>query len=216
MEYLSGGSLRAFLSKKNAESRPLKQVVGMAIDIASGMEYLHTKGVIHRDLKTENLILSEDFHVKVIDFGVACYESQCDYMDDDPGTYRWMAPEMICRKHYNRKVDVYSFGIILWELLSGRLPFEDMSAVQAAFATVHKNARPQVPPGCPEPLEGLMHRCWAVDPDQRPEFWEILRLLQVFEDSLEGNCVPFSSWQCSLYSANCLPVWLKSDKEILE
>ena len=137
-EYLPGGSLRSFLSKRKGEILPLEDVVRMALDIACGMEYLHLKGVIHRDLKSENLVLAEDGSVKLVDFGVSRFESECNAREDDPGTYRWMAPEMLCLKPYSRKVDVYSFGIVLWELLTTLLPYEDLTAVQAAFLVSNK------------------------------------------------------------------------------
>lgn len=138
MEYAPHGSVRAFLHKSEPRSIPLKTIATMALDVARGMEYLHSQGVVHRDLKSENLVLTEDLHVKLTDFGVGCLESQCDLLKADTGTYRWMAPEMINHKHTSKKVDVYSFGIVLWELVTGLVPFEEMTPVQAAYAVVHK------------------------------------------------------------------------------
>lgn len=189
-EYLPGGSLRSFLHKREGRRLPTSQIVRMALDVACGMEYMHLKGVIHRDLKSENLVLSEGECLKIVDFGVSCFEAECDYRADDPGTYRWMAPEMLRHNQYTRKVDVYSFGIVLWELVTTRLPYEEMSAVQAAFAVLHKNARPSIPPDCPPPLNDLMCQCWCTDSEKRPEFWEILRTLATLERSLDGCNVP--------------------------
>ena len=138
MEYVPSGSLRAFLHKSETGPIPMQTIVCMALDVARGMEYLHSQGVVHRDLKSENLVLTEDLHVKLTDFGVGCLETECDARIDDTGTYRWMAPEMISHKHYSKKVDVYSFGVVLWELVTGQLPFEDMTPVQVAYAVVHK------------------------------------------------------------------------------
>ena len=76
--------------------------------------------------------------VKVADFGVARVISQTGVMTAETGTYRWMAPEMIKRKPYGKKVDVYSFGLILWEMVAGTIPYEDMNPIQAAFAVVNK------------------------------------------------------------------------------
>lgn len=142
-EYLSEGSLRSYLHKleqKPSDEKflPLEKLIKIALDIASGMEYIHSQGVIHRDLKPENILINEDFNLKVADFGIACEEVYCDLLADDPGTYRWMAPEMIKRKSYGRKVDVYGFGLILWELVAGTIPYEDMTPIQAAFAVVNK------------------------------------------------------------------------------
>jgi serine/threonine protein kinase len=117
---------------------PLEKLIAFALDIARGMAYIHSQGVIHRDLKPENVLIDEDFHLKLADFGIACEESVCDLLADDPGTYRWMAPEMIKRKSYGRKVDVYGFGLMLWEMLTGTIPYVDMNPMQAAFAVVNK------------------------------------------------------------------------------
>lgn len=137
-EYLSEGSLRAYLHKLERKSLPLKKLVEIALDIARGMDFIHSKHVIHRDLKPENVLIDKNFHMKIADFGIACDEAYCDALADDPGTYRWMAPEMIKHKSYGRKVDVYSFGLILWEMVAGTIPYEDMNPIQAAFAVVNK------------------------------------------------------------------------------
>lgn len=137
-EYLAGGSLGKFLHHQQPNILPLKLVLKLALDIARGMKYLHSQGILHRDLKSENLLLGEDMCVKVADFGISCLESQCGSAKGFTGTYRWMAPEMIKEKHHTKKVDVYSFGIVLWELLTGKTPFDNMTPEQAAYAVSHK------------------------------------------------------------------------------
>lgn len=137
-EYLAEGSLRAYLHKLECKYLPSEKLIAFALDIARGMEYIHSQGVIHRDLKPENVLIDKDFNLKIADFGIACEEAYCDSLADDPGTYRWMAPEMIKRKSYGRKVDVYSFGLVLWELVAGTIPYEEMNPIQAAFAVVNK------------------------------------------------------------------------------
>lgn len=184
MEYVPGGSLRAFLHRNESGSLPMKTVVSMALDVANGMEYLHSQHVVHRDLKSENLVLTEDLHLKLTDFGVGCLETECDIRSADTGTYRWMAPEMISHKHYSKEVDVYSFGIVLWELVTGLLPFEDMTPVQVAYAVVNKNLRPTIPDDCPAPLRLLMEHCWMANPDRRPNFYQIVQTLEDFENPL--------------------------------
>ncbi|GMP72427.1 hypothetical protein CsSME_00030475 [Camellia sinensis var. sinensis] len=183
-EYLSEGSLRAYLHKLEHKSLPLQKLIAMALDIARGMEYIHSEGVLHRDLKPENILINQDFHMNIADFGIACEEVYCDLLADDPGTYRWMAPEMIKRKSYGRKVDVYSFGLILWELVAGTIPYEDMTPIQAAFAVVNKNLRPAIPEDCPPAMRALIEQCWSLHPDKRPEFWQVVKVLEQFEFSL--------------------------------
>lgn len=137
-EFLLEGSLRAYLHKLNHTAVPIEKLITFSLEIARGMEYIHSQGIIHRDLKPENVLISEDFHLKIADFGIACEEAYRDVFTDDPGTYRWMAPEMIKRKSYGRKVDVYSFGLILWEMVTGTIPYDDMTPIQAAYAVVNK------------------------------------------------------------------------------
>ncbi|KAK4858364.1 hypothetical protein QYF36_015267 [Acer negundo] len=183
-EYLSEGSLRAYLHKLEHKSVPLQKLIAVALDIAHGMEYIHSQGVIHRDLKPENILIDQEFRLKIADFGIACEEVYCDALTDDPGTYRWMAPEMIKHKSYGRKVDVYSFGLILWEMVAGAIPYEEMNPIQAAFAVVNKNLRPAMPGDCPPAMGALIEQCWSLQPDKRPEFWHVVKVLEQFESSL--------------------------------
>lgn len=183
-EYLSQGSLRAYLHKLEHNALPLNKLIPIALEIARGMEYIHSQGVIHRDLKPENILIDDNFHMKIADFGIACEEVYCDPFADDPGTYRWMAPEMIKHKSYGRKVDVYSFGLMLWEMVSGSIPYEDMTPIQAAFAVVNKNLRPAFPKDCPPAMRALIEQCWSTQPEKRPEFWQVVKVLEQFEVSL--------------------------------
>jgi len=137
-EYMSQGNLRMYLNKKEPYSLSLEIIIRLALDISRGMEYLHSQGVIHRDLKSSNLLLDDDLRAKVADFGTSCLETRCRKSKGNSGTYRWMAPEMVKEKPYTRKVDVYSFGIVLWELTTSLLPFQGMTPVQAAFAVAEK------------------------------------------------------------------------------
>ncbi|KAK7317184.1 hypothetical protein RJT34_01194 [Clitoria ternatea] len=195
-EYLAGGSLGKFLHQQQ-KLLSFKLVLKLALDIARGMQYLHSQGILHRDLKSENLLLGEDMCVKVADFGISCLESQCGSAKGFTGTYRWMAPEMIKEKQHTKKVDVYSFGIVLWELLTGRTPFDNMTAEQAAFAVSYKNARPPMPSDCPWAFSNLMNRCWSSNPDKRPHFDEIVSNLECYAESLEQDPDFFSTYKPS-------------------
>jgi len=137
-EYMSQGTLRMYLNKKDPYSLSPETILKLALDISRGMEYLHAQGVIHRDLKSQNLLLNDEMRVKVADFGTSCLETKCQATKGNKGTYRWMAPEMTKEKPYTRKVDVYSFGIVLWELTTCLLLFQGMTPVQAAYAASEK------------------------------------------------------------------------------
>ncbi|GMP33720.1 hypothetical protein CsSME_00006916 [Camellia sinensis var. sinensis] len=161
------------------------------------MQYLHSLGILHRDLKSENLLLGEDMCVKVADFGISCLESQCGSAKGFTSTYRWMAPEMIKEKHHTKKVDVYSFGIVLWELLTALTPFDNMTPEQAAFAVCQKNARPPLPSTCPVAFRHLINRCWSSNPNKRPHFEEIVNILEVYAASIEQDPEFFLSYSPS-------------------
>ncbi|KAJ8771776.1 hypothetical protein K2173_026953 [Erythroxylum novogranatense] len=191
-EYLAGGSLRKYLHQQEPHSVPFHLVLKLALDIARGMQFLHAEGILHRDLKSENLLLGEDMCVKVADFGISCFESQCGSAKGFTGTYRWMAPEMIKEKQHTKKVDVYSFGIVLWELLTALIPFDDMTPEQAAFAVCQKNARPPLPHTCPKAFSNLIKKCWSRNPKKRPHFDEIVATLESYLESLNQNPEFFS------------------------
>ncbi|XP_042436141.1 serine/threonine/tyrosine-protein kinase HT1-like [Zingiber officinale] len=192
-EYMAGGSLRKYLHQQEPYSVPNALILKLALDIARGMSYLHFQGIIHRDLKSENIFVGDDLSVKVADFGISCLESQCSSGKGFTSTYRWMAPEMIKEKSHTRKVDVYSFGIVLWELLTALVPFNDMTPEQAAYAVAHKNARPPLPASCPLAFSHLTNRCWARNPDRRPQFDEIVAILESYIESFEADPMFFSS-----------------------
>ncbi|KAF5479686.1 hypothetical protein F2P56_000486 [Juglans regia] len=184
-ELLLGGTLRKYLLNMRPRCLDMHVVVGFALDIARAMECLHSHGIIHRDLKPENLMLTADHKtVKLADFGLAREESLIEMMTAETGTYRWMAPELYStvtlrhgdKKHYNHKVDTYSFAIVLWELIHNRLPFEGMSNLQAAYAAAFKNVRPSAE-NLPEDLALIVTSCWKEDPNARPNFSQIIQML---------------------------------------
>jgi serine/threonine protein kinase len=96
----------------------LSQVLKVGLEVSRGMDYLHQRKIIHRDLKAANLLLDENKTVKIADFGVARIIECNGHMTAETGTYRWMAPEVIEHKPYDEKADVFSFGIVLWEVLT--------------------------------------------------------------------------------------------------
>ncbi|KAM3758768.1 hypothetical protein ACB098_01G070200 [Castanea mollissima] len=177
MEYMSGGSIYDFLHKqKGVFTHP--DLIRVAIDVSKGMKYLHDNNIIHRDLKAANLLMDGNGVVKISDFGIARMQTQTGVMTAETGTYRWMAPEVIEHKPYDHKVDVFSFGVLLWELLTGKLPYEQLTPLQAAVGVVQKGLRPIIPKQTPRKLGELLERCWQQDPSSRPEFSEILETFQ--------------------------------------
>ncbi|KAG5065094.1 hypothetical protein AAZX31_04G019400 [Glycine max] len=175
-EYMSGGSMFDFLHKQKTVLA-LPSLLKVAIDVSEGMKYLHQNDIIHRDLKAANLLIDENGVVKVSDFGVARVHDQSGIMTAETGTYRWMAPEVIEHKPYDQKADVFSFGIVLWEMLTGKLPYEHLSPLQAAVGVIQKGLRPQIPRHTHPKLVELLHWCWHQDSSLRPHFSEIQEFL---------------------------------------
>ncbi|CAB4289301.1 unnamed protein product [Prunus armeniaca] len=175
-EYMPGGSLYDYLHK-NHNVLKLSELLKFAIDVCKGMEYLHHKNIIHRDLKTANLLMDTNNVVKVADFGVARFQNQEGVMTAETGTYRWMAPEVINHQPYDQKADVFSFAIVLWELVTAKVPYDTMTPLQAALG-VRQGLRPDLPStGHPKLLE-LMQKCWDADPSNRPSFSDIIAELE--------------------------------------
>ncbi|KAE8672627.1 putative Homeobox protein [Hibiscus syriacus] len=177
-ELMKGNTLQRYLWSVCPKRLELKHSLHLALDISRAMEYLHANGIIHRDLKPSNLLLSEDkMHVKLADFGLA-REEVISGMTCEAGTYRWMAPELYSRdplpigakKHYDHKVDVYSYSIVLWELLTNKAPFKGRDNIIVAYAA--SNCGRFSNGDCISPAV-LLGR----GPNNRPEFKEITAYL---------------------------------------
>lgn len=193
-EYMPGGSLYSFLHKQD-NILQLSLLLKFALDVCKGMVYLHQNNIIHRDLKTANLLLDSNNVVKVADFGVARFQNRGGVMTAETGTYRWMAPEVINHEPYDHKADVFSFAIVLWELVTLKLPYESMTPLQAALG-VRQGNRPELPENTHPGLLDLMQRCWDTDPVVRPSFSEIeveleelLKLVQASGETSEQGRV---------------------------
>eukprot|EP01125_Pyxidicula_operculata_P007412 TRINITY_DN251_c3_g1_i2.p1 TRINITY_DN251_c3_g1~~TRINITY_DN251_c3_g1_i2.p1 ORF type:complete len:301 (+),score=37.00 TRINITY_DN251_c3_g1_i2:22-924(+) len=180
-EYLRGGDLENLLHSKVEIS--LYKRMQMAKDAALGINWLHCSNpaFIHRDLKSSNLLIDENGKVKVCDFGLAQVKPQGIMLQDEDlakGTPLWMAPEVMEFREFNEKADVYSFGIVLWELLTRQEPFSHHRNYKKFKAAVcDYNERPPIPEDCEPSLANLMRSCWDKNPAVRPPFKEIISQL---------------------------------------
>ena len=179
-EFCTRGSLFDILQKKSLKlSWELR--LKLAMDAARGMRFLHTHKptIIHRDLKSLNLLVDEQWTLKVTDFGLSRFKSP-QLMTGQCGTFQWMAPEVVASQSYTEKADVYSFGINLWELWTRKVPYGKLQPMQVAVAVMSKGKRPDVPDDMPTEYRKLMEACWAQKPEKRPPFTEImLRLKEI-------------------------------------
>lgn len=191
VEYLPGGTLKKYLIRNCRKKLSFKIVVQLALDLSRGLSYLHSKKIVHRDVKTENMLLDLNRTLKIADFGVARVEAQNPRdMTGETGTLGYMAPEVLDGKPYNRKCDVYSFGICLWEVYCCDMPYADLSFAEVSSAVVRQNLRPDIPKCCPSSFASILKKCWDANPDKRPEMDEVVRLLEAIDTSKGGGMIP--------------------------
>lgn len=193
-EFCAGGTVFSLLHQSPSVELSWEQRLTVLLDTARGMNFLHCRQVVHRDLKSLNLLLAARVHglkdsvqVKISDFGLSrarpagqSWQQAC--MTGGAGTYHWMAPEVLDGRSYDEKVDVYSYGICLFEVICRRIPFDGSGLEPVSIAVaVSKGERPSlchVPADCPAELRLLMECCWAHRPGARPGFDAILESLK--------------------------------------
>jgi len=170
----------------------------IAMDAAFGMEYLHSKSIVHFDLKCDNLLVNlrdpQRPICKVGDFGLSRIKCNTLVSGGVRGTLPWMAPELLngSSSRVSEKVDVFSFGIVLWEILTGEEPYANMHCGAIIGGIVSNTLRPPIPENCDRDWRKLMEQCWSANPDARPSFTEVTDRLRAMpsvlqrEDRLRG------------------------------
>ncbi|XP_058468701.1 ephrin type-A receptor 7 isoform X1 [Solea solea] len=180
IEYMENGSLDAFLRKHDGQFTVI-QLVGMLRGVAAGMRYLADMGYVHRDLAARNILVNSNLVCKVSDFGLS------RVIDDDPEAVytttggkipvRWTAPEAIQYRKFTSASDVWSYGVVMWEVMSyGERPYWDMSN-QDVIKAIEEGYRLPAPMDCPPGLHQLMLDCWQKDRAERPKFDQIVGIL---------------------------------------
>lgn len=189
MELMTRGDLKSYLRSLRPESEnnpglplpTLKDMIQMAGEIADGMAYLNAKKFVHRDLAARNCMVSEDFTVKIGDFGMTrdIYETDY-YRKGGKGLLpvRWMSPESLKDGIFTPHSDVWSFGVVLWEIVTlAEQPYQGMSNEQVLHFVID-NGVLEKPENCPEKLHELMRWCWQQNPKQRPSFIQVLESIK--------------------------------------
>ncbi|XP_038060205.1 hemicentin-1-like [Patiria miniata] len=188
LEYLPRGDLRSYLrtarSQSDSDEDALSsyQLVKFALDVANGMEHLAKAGVIHRDLAARNILLSEGLIAKVSDFGLSRGEDIYVQTSRRRVPVRWLAIESIRYKSYTTKSDVWSFGILLWEIVTiGGTPYSTIKSESLAKKLKGGYRMPK-PSSCNDKSYALMRKCWEEDPNNRPSFSDLVSVLSDMDD----------------------------------
>uniref|UniRef100_A0A8D1LR13 Mitogen-activated protein kinase kinase kinase n=1 Tax=Sus scrofa TaxID=9823 RepID=A0A8D1LR13_PIG len=207
LEFARGGALNRALAAANAAPDPSAPgprrprripphvLVNWAVQIAQGMLYLHEEAVVpilHRDLKSSNILLLEKIEhddfcnktLKITDFGLAREWHRTTRMSA-AGTYAWMAPEVIKSSLFSKGSDIWSYGVLLWELLTGEVPYRGIDGLAVAYGVAVNKLTLPIPSTCPEPFAKLMKDCWQQDPHVRPSFASILEQLTAIERAVK-------------------------------
>lgn len=177
--FCPGNSLFDRLHRPNMKALSADRLTAIAYQVAEGMRFLHANGIVHRDLKTMNILLDDIDTAKIADFGLAGTMKDQTELIGGVGTPHYTAPEVLERKRYGLKVDTYSYGVILWEMATRQIPFRDNTHQEIYDKVVNKQWRLQFNSEVHESLKRLITRCWAHNPNERPDFAEIVKM---FED----------------------------------
>lgn len=154
------------------------EALKMALAMSRGLEHLHNCGLIHRDLKSVNMLIDKNYNVKLCDFGLSrvVATKKGNNMTGNVGTVSWIAPEVFENQPYDSKADIYSFGIIMWELYTKQTPFSDVNAFEIPIAVI-RGDRPPIPKEMPKDYAKLMKQCWNGKPSKRPTASKIVKEL---------------------------------------
>ena len=199
-EYCDGGTLFNLLHQRKEINISWNLRIRILLEISTGMNFLHTNNprIIHRDLKSLNILLTNKISnsndltsIKISDFGLSKILNKFDkkeIMTGNCGTCHWMAPEVIKNLNYNIKADVYSFGIIIWEICVRETPYKDLNQQQISYFVTVKKGRPDLnllPKDCPKGMKDLMIQCWSDSENERPSFFEVIGKLKEIQNGLK-------------------------------
>ncbi|KAJ9140942.1 hypothetical protein P3X46_031531 [Hevea brasiliensis] len=188
-EYMVNGSLKQVLRRKDRTIDRRKRII-LAMDAVFGMEYLHEKNIVHFDLKSHNFLVNmkdpQRPVCKIGDLGLSKIKQRTLVSGGVRGTIPWMAPELLHSKNnmVTEKVDVYSFGIVMWELLTGEEPYANLNSEEIIAGKIKGALLPEIPSWCDPAWRSLMERCWSSDPESRPAFSEIAKELRTMSASM--------------------------------
>ena len=173
----ANGSLYDYLHK-DGNTPTLGQSLKWARQIAYGMAHIHKLGIVHRDLKSSNVLFNEDMETQICDFGVSRSMPNTTEISKEAGTRRWMAPEIVKQEKVNMMCDVFSFSMVVWELMEHKVPFHDLPSDILASMRIIEGQRPPIASEWPDYLVRLTVSGWSDNPYERPSFADIITSLE--------------------------------------
>lgn len=190
MEFVDGINLKQYLKKKGVLS--WKEALHFATQIARALSHAHSKGIIHMDIKPQNIMLPKDGTVKVADFGIAMVENAPEQPDSDEavGSIHYISPEQARGESIDARTDIYSLGVVLYEMLTGKLPYDGATAAEVAVQqmSLMPDAPTALNPEIPEELEEITLKAMQIDPAERYQSAE--DMLAALEDFRRGMTSP--------------------------
>lgn len=167
MEYVEGITLKQYIERNG--KIPVKEATSIAIQIAQGMEAAHNAGIVHRDIKPANVLISREGKIKVTDFGIARTTTANTISEDILGSVRYISPEQARGGRVDSRSDIYSFGIVLYEMLTGTLPFDGESSVTIALKHIQENVplASEIAPELPTGIVRIVEKCTQKKPERR-------------------------------------------------
>jgi c-src tyrosine kinase len=174
-EYMANGNLVDYLRSRGRHQVERTQLLRFALNVAEGMAYMESRLLVHRDLAARNILLDDSHIAKVSDFGLAQSETQ-PQTESTRGKFpiKWTAPEALRHNKFTNKSDVWSYGVLLWEIYSyGRVPYPRIP-IQDVVRHIEKGYRMEPPEGSPQSVTNLMSECWALETQSRPTFSELV------------------------------------------
>jgi serine/threonine protein kinase len=186
-EYLPKGSLFDYLHRDRGKLTE-KDQINIAFEIAVALKYLHSRNIIHCDLKSSNILIDDNWKIKIGDFGLSRFYKPDDHEDNRGriGTPHWMAPEVLKGEKYETSADIFSYGMILWEIITQEIPYYGINPYQVISLVADKKQIVKVPEQGNNTLRKIVKKCIQYEPEQRPKLDEIVEYLQNLRIFIKG------------------------------